>query len=259
MSLGIMLYIDYQTVIKKYAFDVLKFVKWCVGFCHLTYIRVSNDGSMSESNRRKSGITRVGKTTTQKSAVRTLKKSHPSQEEFFALRKSSRSIAEIEQSIPGEQHVEMEVIRNGKKYVVSVKTGYGYMVPSFTKAGSLVEISTLVENENGIPSSEIAFLVDYLDLNVPEIAKAADVSTSTVSRWKTTSHIGKSGAAQFFKMDEVVKKGVDVFGNLTDFKRWLDSPNMALGNVTPKSLITSPIGVDRVDASLDALNYGNVI
>ena len=153
----------------------------------------------------------------------------------------------------------MEVIRNGKKSVVSVKTGYGYMVPSFAKAGSLVEISTLVENENGIPSSEIEFLVDYLELNVPEIAKAADVSTSTVSRWKTNSRIGKSGAAQFFKIDEVVKKGVDVFGNLTDFKRWLNSPNMALGNVTPISLITSPIGVDRVDASLDALIYGNVL
>ncbi|HEY5749463.1 MAG TPA: antitoxin Xre/MbcA/ParS toxin-binding domain-containing protein [Chryseolinea sp.] len=209
---------------------------------------------MKESSRRKSG-----KTPVQKNAVKTIKKTHPPQEDFLAARKSSRPIAEIERSIPGGQRIETEVIRNGKKFVVSVKTGYGYMVPSFTKAGSLVEISALVENENGIPSSEIEFLVDYLDLNVPEIAKAADVSTSTVSRWKTNSRIGKSGAAQFFKIDEAVKKGVDVFGNLTDFKRWLNSPNMALGNVTPISLITSPIGVDRVDASLDALTYGNVI
>jgi putative toxin-antitoxin system antitoxin component (TIGR02293 family) len=213
---------------------------------------------MSES-RRKSGVTRVGKTPGRKRGVEAPKKAHAAQEDFLAGRKSSRSIAEIERSIPREQRIEMEVIRNGKKSLVSVKTGYGYMVPSFTRAGSLVEISTLVENENGIPSSEIEFLVDYLDLNVPEIAKAADVSTSTVSRWKTNSRIGKSGAAQFFKIDEVVKKGVDVFGNLTDFKRWLNSPNMALGNVTPISLITSPIGVDRVDASLDALNYGDVL
>lgn len=223
---------------------------------HLTYIDISNDMTMSESSRRKSGVTRFGKTPGRKSSP---KKTHAPQEDFLAGRKSSRSIAEIERSIPREQRIEMEVIRNGKKSVVSVKTGYGYMVPSFTKAGSLVEISTLVENENGIPSSEIEFLVDYLELNVPEIAKAADVSTSTVSRWKTNSRIGKSGAAQFFKIDEVVKKGVDVFGNLTDFKRWLNSPNMALGNVTPISLITSPIGVDRVDASLDALIYGDVL
>src|SRR5689334_3152258 len=177
---------------------------------HLTYIDISNDMTMSESSRRKSGVTRFGKTPGRKSSP---KKTHAPQEDFLAGRKSSRSIAEIERSIPREQRIEMEVVRNGKKSVVSVKTGYGYMVPSFTKAGSLVEITTLVENENGIPSSEIEFLVDYLELNVPEIAKAADVSTSTVSRWKTNSRIGKSGATQFFKIDEVVKKGVDVFGN----------------------------------------------
>ena len=150
-----------------------------------------------------------------------------------------------------------KVTRGGKKKDYLIHTGYGYFIPSLRKADNLVQVSELIEN--GIPSKEVEPIIKYLDLKVPEIAKAAAVSPSTVSRWKADTSIGISGSNQFFRIDQVIRKGVDLFGGPEEFKGWLQSPNLALGNNIPAKLITSSIGVDMVDEALDALHYGNVM
>jgi putative toxin-antitoxin system antitoxin component (TIGR02293 family) len=150
-----------------------------------------------------------------------------------------------------------KVTHEGKQKEYAIHTGYGYFIPSLKKAENLVQVNDLVES--GIPSKEVDPIIEYLDLKVPEIAKAAAVSPSTVSRWKADTSIGISGSNQFFRIDQVIRKGVDLFGGPEEFKGWLHSPNQSLGNNVPAKLITSSIGVDMVDEALDALHYGNVM
>lgn len=149
------------------------------------------------------------------------------------------------------------VTKGGKKKEYQVSGGFGYFVVSFKKASSIHQIGELVES--GITSKDIEPLVSFLDLKVPEIAKAAAVSASTVLRWEPNTSIGVAGTNQFFKIDEVVKKGIDLFGGEQELRAWLNSPNMALGNQTPAKLLTSQIGVQLVDEALDALHFGNVM
>lgn len=150
-----------------------------------------------------------------------------------------------------------KVTRAGKQKNYAIQSGYGYFISSLRKAENLVQVNELVET--GIPSREVEPIIKYLDLKVPEIARAAAVSPSTVSRWNADSSIGVPGSNQFFRIDEVIRKGVDLFGGLNEFKEWLHNPNMALGNNAPAKLITSHIGVEMVDEALDALHYGNVM
>lgn len=156
-----------------------------------------------------------------------------------------------------EPSVSFRVTRAGKQKSYPVQTGFGYFIPSLKKAENLVQVNELVEA--GIPSGEVKTIIEYLDLKIPEIARAAAVSPSTVSRWKRESSIGSPGSNQFFRMDEVIRKGVELFGGLEEFRYWLHSPNVALGNAIPSKLITSQIGVEMVDEALDALHFGNVM
>jgi putative toxin-antitoxin system antitoxin component (TIGR02293 family) len=142
-----------------------------------------------------------------------------------------------------------------KSYVVS--RGFGYFIPSFKKAANLTEITALVDK--GISSHEIQRVINYLDFKVPEIAKAASVSVSTVSRWDRDSSIGSPGSGQFFRIDEIIRKGIALFGGENELKQWLMTPNMALGNTTPAHLVISNPGVDLVDEAMDALGYGSVL
>jgi putative toxin-antitoxin system antitoxin component (TIGR02293 family) len=161
--------------------------------------------------------------------------------------------AKAEEALP----VSFRVTRGGKHRQYSINTGFGYFIPSLRKAENLTQVAELVES--GILSKDIQPIIEYLELKVPEIARAAAVSPSTVSRWLPESSIGVPGSSQFFKIDEIIKKGVDVFGGPDEFKSWIKMPNMALGNVMPVSLLTSLIGIDFVDEALDALHYGNVM
>ena len=145
----------------------------------------------------------------------------------------------------------------GKQKSYEVNSGYGYFLSSLKKAENITDVSGYLEN--GIKSKEIQSIIKYFDFKVPEIAKAASVSASTVTRWAPDSSIGLPGSNQFFKIDEVVRKGVRVFGGEEPFKNWLTSPNLAMGNATPAKLITSVLGVELVDEALDALAYGTVM
>lgn len=150
-----------------------------------------------------------------------------------------------------------KVTRAGRQKSYTVQSRYGYFIPSLRKAENLAQISEIVEA--GIPSREVRSVIEFLDLKVPDVARAAAVSPSTVSRWQSDTSIGIPGSTQFFRIDEVIRKGVDLFGGLEEFKGWLHNPNLALGNNIPAKLITSQIGVEMVDDALDALHYGNVM
>lgn len=174
--------------------------------------------------------------------------SHPREENI---------VSDFQYEAPYGSDTSFQVERSGHSKSYQVSSGYGYFVSSFTKASNMAEVGDLLDQN--LLSEDISGIVDFLDLKIQEIAKAASVSPSTVSRWDNKSPIGTPGSYQFFKIDEVIKKGVDLFGNTAHLRQWLDSPNMALGNEAPIKLITSMIGLELVDEALDALHFGNVM
>jgi putative toxin-antitoxin system antitoxin component (TIGR02293 family) len=150
-----------------------------------------------------------------------------------------------------------QVSRSGQVRSYEIQSGYGFFVPAFTKAKGMEEVGDLLDKN--LLSEDILPIIEFLGFKIQDIAKAASVSPSTVSRWDSKSPIGTPGSYQFFKIDELIKKGVDLFGNTTHLKQWLDTPNMALGNEAPIKNLTSMIGLELVDEALDALHFGNVM
>lgn len=189
-----------------------------------------------------------------------------SKSSFRSLPKKKRRVEEISAAVGEaaagyktgfEKPVVFKISRGGRQREYNIKPGFGYFIISFRKATNIKQISAVVDT--GIPKKEIEPVVDYLGFKVPEIAKAAAVSASTVSRWEPETSIGVAGTNQFFKIDEIIKKGVELFGGPAEFKTWLDSPNIALGNQVPAQILTSQIGVGLVDEALDALHFGTVM
>ena len=158
---------------------------------------------------------------------------------------------------PAFAYRSFNVTRGGRQKRYKLRTGYGYFIPSVKKAETLTQIRE--EVEAGITSKEIEPLIEFLDMKVSDIAKAASVSPSTVARWTADTSIGGPGSHQFFRIDEAIRKGVDLFGSPDELLIWLQNPNLALGNQTPIKLLTSQIGLDLVDEALDAMHYGNVM
>ncbi|WP_439482310.1 antitoxin Xre/MbcA/ParS toxin-binding domain-containing protein [Cyclobacterium plantarum] len=150
------------------------------------------------------------------------------------------------------------LVKKGDQQVsYEVKNGYGYFLNGFKCVKSLAEVGRKLEDK--LTYAEITPIIDFLDLKMVDLAKAATVSQSTVSRWSADSKIGIPGSYQFFKMDEVIKKGMEIFGRESSLKSWLNTPNMALGQVKPADLMVSMTGIDLAHEAIDALHFGNVM
>ena len=186
----------------------------------------------------------------------TIKSSKNSKNYSEARSKAENLVTDFQSSAYGNLPT-FQVSRSGQLKSYNIPGGYGYFVPAFTRAKGMDEVGELLDKN--LLSEDISPIIDFLGLKIHDIAKAASVSPSTVSRWDNKSPIGTPGSYQFFKIDEVIKKGVDLFGNITHLKQWLDSPNMALGNEAPVKILTSMIGLELVDEALDALHFGNVL
>ena len=137
-----------------------------------------------------------------------------------------------------------------------MSTGYGYFISAFNKAQSLLDISNIVAS--GLKFKDLKPLIKYLNLSSNDISKITSVTTNTIKRWKSTTKIGTLAAAYFFRIDRTLEKGIELFGNKDELKKWLNSSNISLGT-RPRELLLDPIGIELIDEALDALHFGNVI
>ena len=56
--------------------------------------------------------------------------------------------------------------------------------------------------------------------------------------------------------DAVIARAVEVFGSEKKSRGWLNDPNLVLADATPRSLLSTPEGVQRVLTVLGRIEYG---
>lgn len=109
----------------------------------------------------------------------------------------------------------------------------------------------------GIPYSLFDLIRTYTPFSENDWAEILNISTKTLHRYKTSSTPFKSTQSEkIIEMSEVTKVGMDVFEDIDQFKRWLDTPNYSLGSLKPIELLKDSYGKELVIGELTRINYG---
>ncbi len=109
----------------------------------------------------------------------------------------------------------------------------------------------------GIPYSLFDLIQHYAPLSEMEWADFLNISTKSLQRYKQSAKQFKPYQSEkIIEMAEVIKVGLDVFGDINKLKLWLDTPNFALGNMQPMKLIKDSYGKELVISELTRINYG---
>ncbi|GAA4431049.1 hypothetical protein GCM10023091_01130 [Ravibacter arvi] len=110
---------------------------------------------------------------------------------------------------------------------------------------------------NGIPYHVFELIRESGPLTENEWAAILDVSSKTLTRYKTENRDFKTLLAEkIMEMAEVTQLGLEVFGNLSRFSQWLHTPSFALGNLMPLELLKDSYGKELVTAELSHIHYG---
>lgn len=110
--------------------------------------------------------------------------------------------------------------------------------------------------------SEILPLLKYLGYTQEESSELLETNSSTISRWKNSDKpvdIGKLRSKVVLDIDEIVSKGVRIFGNEQLFQEWLNTSNYILGDVRPVELLKNVYSLELVEDTLDALSWGSYL
>lgn len=109
----------------------------------------------------------------------------------------------------------------------------------------------------GIPYSLFDLICHYTPFSENDWADLLDISTKSLHRYKADNrHFRPLQSEKIIEMSEVTFTGLDVFGNMEQFKRWLDTPNYALGGLQPMELLKDSYGKELVISELKRINYG---
>lgn len=101
---------------------------------------------------------------------------------------------------------------------------------------------------------------DYLDFTTNDIAEVMEVDPSTLFRWKKEDRkLSKSLTKNLLEMDQIIAKGIRIFGTEELLFQWLHTPNISLGNQKPAHLLKNPYQITLVDQALEAISWGNIL
>ncbi len=101
---------------------------------------------------------------------------------------------------------------------------------------------------------------DFLDFTTSDIAEVMEIDPSTLFRWKKEDRkLSKALTKNLLEMDQIIAKGIRIFGSEDLLSQWLHTPNSALGDQKPAHLLKNPYQITLVDQALEAISWGNIL
>lgn len=83
------------------------------------------------------------------------------------------------------------------------------------------------------------------------------LSERTMQRYKTEQKtFDPLQSEKIVEIYLLYKKGIEVFGDRKKFNTWLETENLALGRITPKTLLDSNFGINLLKDELTRIEHG---
>jgi putative toxin-antitoxin system antitoxin component (TIGR02293 family) len=103
-------------------------------------------------------------------------------------------------------------------------------------------------------------LFDFLDFTQQDVSEMLEVDPSTLSRWrKEDRKLTKMLTKNILEMDQVIAKGIRIFGTEELLSQWLHTENTSLGDQKPATLMKNPYGISHVNEAMEAMSWGAIL
>lgn len=119
-------------------------------------------------------------------------------------------------------------------------------------------VLTLIDTvRNGLDYTFFSDFTDVAPFSMQEWSEFLHLSPRTMQRYKKEQKaFDPICSERILEIMMLYKLGVDVFGDEDKFHSWLDSSNIALGGVLPRSLMDNAFGIKLVKDELNRIEHG---
>ncbi|MBA9079592.1 MULTISPECIES: type II RES/Xre toxin-antitoxin system antitoxin [Rufibacter] len=128
-------------------------------------------------------------------------------------------------------------------------------------------------SNSSVDDRDILLLVQTVrqGIKYPLFVKIASQSPFNLSEWSVFLHLSERTIQRYKKEKKtfdpihsekilevtlLYKRGIEVFGDADNFNAWLEAKNVALGGITPKSLLDTTFGISLLKDELTRIEHG---
>lgn len=104
----------------------------------------------------------------------------------------------------------------------------------------------------GVKKADWKYLISYLGSTEKEFATILPASISSMQKKKVYS---KETSERIYELANLFGLGYEVFDTKEDFKNWLMTPSLALGNKKPFELLDSSFGFEMVENEIIRIQH----
>lgn len=108
----------------------------------------------------------------------------------------------------------------------------------------------------GIPSTAVDTLIEFLSISKTEFSDAIDIPFRTLVRRKGEALLASDESAKLVRVARVIERAEEVFEDTDAARVWLKSANTSLSGQTPMSLLDTEIGAESVMNALGRIEHG---
>lgn len=112
------------------------------------------------------------------------------------------------------------------------------------------------EIENGLPVSSFTAIRNDLGITDKELAQVIRVPKSTLAVRKKRGRFSFEESERLYRVQRLLRKAVDAFGDLEMARKWLKEKAYGLGDVSPLEFAKTEIGAREVENLLGRLEHG---
>jgi len=123
-----------------------------------------------------------------------------------------------------------------------------------TKVSSQRDLITAVRR--GLRVAAVDAIIEELDAPRTEVLPALRIARRTMERRKIQGRLLPEESERVYRLAKILALAESALGDKQKARRWMSTPNRALGNVTPLSMLETEAGADEVAHVLGRIEYG---
>jgi len=135
--------------------------------------------------------------------------------------------------------------------VIDLLGGTKYIKP---KINNRIELLSLAKK--GLSTKVLGAIQKNTNLSMKELTASLPISVATLSRQKKAPRFNSLISEKLISLAIFWARGLEIFEDNEKFLLWLHNPSIALGGITPISLIDSSIGIDILKNELGRIEHG---
>ncbi|MBI3014242.1 MAG: DUF2384 domain-containing protein [Candidatus Tectomicrobia bacterium] len=158
--------------------------------------------------------------------------------------------------IAAKAHAEARDVKAYREAMQASQSGpYGYVWLLGIRQQDPLRIVKRVER--GLAFQAFERLQRNTKLSTSDLAEAVAVSARTLHRRKEQGRLAPDESDRLVRFSRIFGRVLELFeGNLDSARRWLSTPNEALGGERPIALAKTDVGAREVEALIDRLEQG---